>query len=89
MVIAVVAPVRPHVQPKSKSSVSIKCPKCGGRLFLNDEFEGSRLHYFMECVCCGKRQAAPSDVIPPKGREGWHMPRRRLSTGVVSVGYGK
>ena len=35
---------------------SPRCPRCGGRLFLDSEFRGRRLFYFWECsLGCSRR----------------------------------
>jgi len=40
----------------SSQQQSPRCPRCGGRLFRESEFRGSRLLYFWECSLGCSRQ---------------------------------
>ena len=43
-----------QVQPSAPSRPKLpRCSKCGGRLFLENDYQGRRLSYYLECLSCG------------------------------------
>ena len=33
----------------------LRCPRCGGRLFLESDYLGLRLQYYMGCLNCARQ----------------------------------
>ena len=71
-----------QVQPRPKLP---RCSKCGGRLFLENDYQGRRLSYYLGCLSCGGQFRLDGEKFAHTGavpvtRESYNM---RKLTGVA------
>ena len=50
----------------NKTLKSTRCPKCGGRLFVDTEIEERRLITFESCICCGYYKELEGRPLSPE-----------------------
>jgi hypothetical protein len=68
-----------RAQPPAPSRLKLpRCSKCGGRLFLENDYQGWRLSYYLGCLSCGEQfrldgeKLAHTGAVPVK-REVYNM----------------
>ncbi len=56
-------PSTPKNYSGNGGSVRTLCPHCGGRLFLEYEFQGKRLLFSMGCINCAREYSFSGDPV--------------------------